>query len=299
MEPATEGSVDAPAVADAPAGTPDVQPAVVDNGSAAPADTDPFSGLSEGTRKWVETKGYKSPEDIATAYMNAEQKLGASVTVPKEDAPKEEWDKFYSRLPEAMRPPESPDKYEFARPEGLPEDLPYNQEMADVSKTWMHEAGLNGKQAQAIHDRFAGYMADQQKQALAAQAEAVEATHADLTKEWGPTDSEGFKAKQELASRAAKKLGLMESFQKGGLVLADGAMTDPQLAKALSVVGETMFKEDTIGNDPLAVGGNPFKRDNAGNRNLSGINSLVKNDPERAKRLAREAGEDPKKWGLR
>lgn len=295
-ESAAEGSVEATADAASSAGAPEAQAAVADNGSAATADNDPFAGLQdEGARNWVDTKGYKTPEDIIKAAQSLEQRLGTSLTPPKDDAPAEEWDKFYGKLGR----PESPDKYEFARPEGLPEDLPYNQEMADVSKTWMHEAGLNGKQAQAIHDKFAGYMADQQKQALAAQAEAVEATHADLTKEWGPTDSEGFKAKQELAGRAAKKLGLMESFQKGGLVLADGAMTDPQLAKALSVVGETMFKEDTIGNDPLAVGGNPFKRDNGGNRNLSGINSLVKNDPERAKRLAREAGESPEKWGLR
>jgi len=299
MESATEGSVDAPAVADAPAGTPDVQPEAVDNGSATTTDSDPFSGLSEGTRKWVDTKGYKSPEDIATAYMNAEQKLGSSVTVPKEDAPKEEWDKFYSRLPEAMRPPESPDKYEFTRPEGLPENLPYNQELADTSKNWMREAGLNGKQAQTIHDKFAGFMAEQQTVALKAQADAVEATHADLTKEWGPVESEGFKAKSELMNRAARKLGLTESFQKGGLVLPDGAMTDPQLAKALYAVGETMFAEDTIGNDPVASGGNPFKRDARNARDVAGISALVKKDPERAKRLAREAGENPMDWGLR
>jgi hypothetical protein len=40
---------------------------------------------------------------------------------------------------------------------------------------------------------------------------------------------------------------------------------------------------------------NPFK----GQRNISAISNLVKNDPQKAARLAREAGEDPRNWGLR
>jgi hypothetical protein len=280
------------------AGTPEAQTTGADNGSAAPVTTDPFSGLSEDTRSWVETKGYKSPEDLATAYKSLEQKFGGAVTVPKEDAPKEDWDKFYSKLPEAMRPPESADKYEFKRPEGLPEDLPYSDELATTSKNWMHEAGLNTKQAQAIHDKFAGYMAEQQTAALQAQAAAVESTHADLTKEWGPVDSEGFKAKQALMDRAAKNLGLADSLKRGGLVLPDGSITDPQLAKALAAVGDSMFREDTIGNDPVAVASNPFVKDAKGSLNPTAISTLVKNDPSRAARLCREAGQKPSDWGI-
>lgn len=294
---ATEGSVAEPLAVSA--GAPEAQPAATDNGSPAAPSQDPFSGLSEGARKWVETKAYKSPEDVVSAALSLEQRLGSSVTVPKEDAPKEDWDKFYSKLPEAMRPPETPDKYEFKRPEGLPENLPYSDELASTSKNWMHEAGLNGKQAQTIHDKFAGYMAEQQTAALQAQAQAVEATHADLTKEWGPVDSEGFKAKQELMNRAALKLGLKDPLVKGGLVLPDGSLTDPQLAKALAAIGDSMFREDTIGNDPTATTGNPFKRDGAGNLNASAISALVKSDPSRAARLCREAGSNPADWGIK
>lgn len=289
---AAEGSVAQPSAASA--GTPEVQTAGADNGSAAAASPDPFAGLSEGTRSWVETKGYKSPEDIVTAYRNAEQKLGSAITPPKDDAPAEEWDRFYGKLGR----PEAAEKYEFKLPEGLPESLPYNQDLANTSKAWMFEAGLNQRQAQTVHDKFAGFMAAQQQQALEAQAQAVTTTHDDLVKEWGPQDSEGFKAKLELTNRAVKKLGLMDALQKNGLVLADGAVTDPQIAKAFAVIGETMFKEDTIGADGAPQYGNPFKPGPDGKRNITAMTALKKSDPAKARRLAQEAGEDPRKWGL-
>src|SRR5688572_10116769 len=108
-ESAQAGSVQADASA---AGTPAQPQTPPENGSAGGTAPDPFTGLSEGTRKWVETKGYKSPEDIAVAAQNAESKIGSMVSLPADDAPAEEWDKIMSRLPASMRRPESPDKYE-------------------------------------------------------------------------------------------------------------------------------------------------------------------------------------------
>lgn len=290
---ADAGSVVQPDAA-ASAGTPATQDGGADNGSAAPPASDPFAGLSEDTRSWIATKGYKSPEDIVTAYRNAEQKLGSSINPPKEDAPREDWDKFYSKLGR----PEAPDKYEFKRTEGLPENLPWNAEAEAAFKQWAYEDGLTPRQAQGQLDKFARYQADQFKAAQARVAKDVEAAHDDLVKEWGPTDSEGFKAKQALMDRAAKKLGVMEALQQGGLVLPDGAVTNAQLARALAVVGETMFKDDVIGADGIPVTENPFKRGPDGQRNLQGITALKRSDPERAKRLAREAGENPLDWGL-
>lgn len=293
-EPAAEGSVDAPAIADAPAGNPEVQPAVADNGSPAPAESDPFSGLSEGNRGWVETKGFKSADDIAKSYQQLEQRLGTSLTPPKDDAPTEEWDKFYGKLGR----PETPDAYDLKRPEGLPEEMPWNADAEGEFKKWAHADGLTAKQAQGQLSKFAQFQAEQFKAAQAAQAEAVETTHSELTKEWGAPDSEGFKTKLAMADRAMRKLGLTEAYQKSGLILADGSVTDPQIAKAFAAIGETMFKEDTIGSDPLPTGGNPFKPGPNGERQITAISALIKNDPEQAKRLAREAGENPLDWGL-
>lgn len=289
---ANAGSVPAETQA---AGTPAQPTQALENGSAGAGDN-PFSGLSEGTRKWVETKGYKTLDDALAGGMNAETRLGSAVTIPAPDAPKEEWDKFHSRLPEDMRPVTSPDKIEFKRPEGLPENLPYDDGLASTSKTWMAEAGVTGKQAQLLHDKFAGFMADSAKAQMDAAAKSVETTYDDLVKDWGPTDSEGFKTKLELADRAMKKLDLVDAYKAKGILLPDGSLTDAKIARAFQAIGEAMFREDKIGSDGVRAGENPFKKDAAGGRNMTAISALVKSDPERAKRLAREAGENPDLW---
>ena len=286
---AVEDKADAGSVADdgQSAGAPAVPKAGADNGSAAQADN-PFSGLQdEGARKWVETKGYKTVDDVVTAAHSLEQRMGTVVTPPAADAPKEEWDKFYERLPEERRPLADPGKIEFKRPQDYPEDLPYNEELAEASKPWMAEAGLTRSQAQAMHDKFAGYMAEQAKMQVAEIARQVEATHDDLVKDWGPLESEGFKQKLELADRAMKKLGLVDAYKAKGILLADGSLTDPQIARAFSVIGETMFRDDKIGAGDAVSGGNPFKT-----RDVDAMSAMAKTDPERAKRLAKEAGVD-------
>lgn len=285
MTTAAEGSVDASVRS---AGTPDT-PLVSDNGSTD-TNASPFAGLQdEGTRKWIETKGLKSVEDLAKTAFNQESLLGSSVRLPGQDAKPDEIDKFYSKLGR----PEKPDGYEFKRPEGLPADLPYDETLAGEFKSWAHKEGLAPRQAQGMHDAFASWQAEKATEHMTALTQAVEDTADALVKEWGPQDSEGFKAKHEMANRALKKLGLVESFEKSGIILQGGALTDPQLAKAFSEIGERMFGEDSIDGDSSVGGKNPFKDDTF---NLTDIGNLTKNDPDQARRLAREAGKDPDQW---
>lgn len=286
-------------VAETPAGNPPPQTPPADNGSATGGGNSWLSGLSEGNRKLAETKGWTAPESadkVLSSYAELERMQGESLRMPKPDAAPDEWKNFYSKLGR----PESPDKYEFKRPENLPADIAYSDDLAKAAKPWMHEAGLNPKQAQQVHDKFVGYAAQQEQARKAAIVQAVEQTHDDLIRdpEWGPKDSETFKTKYALADRALKKLGLTEAYQKSGLILSDGSLTDPQIAKAFAKIGEAMFREDTIdGGGGAMTGENPFKRDPAGKIKSPGaISALIKSDPERAKRLAREAGEPESNW---
>jgi hypothetical protein len=286
-------------VASPPAGNLARPPANGDNGSGPPAAKSWFDGLSEGNRKLAETKGWTRTESldrVFTSYAELERQQGESLRVPAADAPREDWDRFHARLPEVMRPLTSPEKVEYMRPDGLPEDFAYSDELAQASKAWAVEAGATPKVAQAYHDRFVGYMAEQAKAQQIALARSVETTHDDLVRDWGPTGSDGFRQKLEVANRAMKKLGLVNAYKAKGILLPDGALTDPQIAKAFHAIGEAMFTEDTIDGGGRSGGANPFKRNAAGERNISAISALVKSDPARARRLAREAGENPDLW---
>lgn len=272
---------------------------LADAGSAPPAAKSWFDGLSEGNRKLAETKGWTKPESldrVFTSYAELERQQGESLRVPAADAPREDWEKFHSRLPEAMRPLTSSEKVEYRRPEGLPENFAYSDELASASKAWAVEAGATPKIAQAYHDKFVGYMAEQAARQEIALARSVEATHDELVRDWGPTDSGGFRQKLEVANRAMKKLGLVDAYKAKGILLPDGALTDPQIARAFQAIGEAMFTEDTIDGGAALRGGNPFRRNAVGDRNISAISALVKSDPARARRLAREAGENPELW---
>ncbi len=282
-----------------PAGNPAQPTPPADNWSAADGGKSWCDGLSEGNRKIAETKGWNKPDGLDKAlssYAELERQQGESLRVPAADAPKEEWEKFHSKLPETMRPVASADKIEFKRPEGLPENLPYNDDFASAIKPAMADAKLSAAQAQAVHDGAVKYLTDQAAAQQVAIAKSVEDTHDNLVKDWGPIDSEGFKQKLEVANRAMKKLGLVDAYKAKGILLPDGSLTDPQIAKAFQAVGDAMFKEDTIGNDGLAGGSNPFKRKADGSRDVTAISALVKSDLERARRMAREAGEDPNVW---
>ena len=290
---------EAGSVAVRPAGNLAAPPASGDNGSAPAAGKSWFDGLSEGNRKLAEAKGWTKAENldrVFTSYAELERQQGESLRVPARDAPKEDWDRFHARLPEAMRPLTSAEKVEYRRPENLPENFAYSDELAQASKAWAVEAGATPKVAQAYHDRFVGYMAEQAQRQEIALARSVEATHDDLVRDWGPTDSDGFRQKLEVANRAMKKLGLVNAYKAKGILLPDGALTDPQIAKAFHAIGEAMFREDTIDGGGRLSTGNPFKRNAAGERNISAISALVKSDPARARRLAREAGENPDLW---
>lgn len=286
---------------EASAGNPAQPSPPVDNGSAAEGAKSWLDGLSEGNRKLAETKGWTADDGWAekalTSYAELERKVGDNLKVPAPDAPKEEWDKFHSRLPEDMRPVSSPDALTYTLPEGLPEDLPYNEDLANASKQWAVELGASAKVAQGYQAKFLSFMADSFKAQQAAVAQKVETTFDELVKDFGPADSKPFKESLEIAKRGAEHFDLIDAFKETGILLPDGTLTNPKIARAFKVIGEKFVAEDTIDGGAVIGGENPFKKLPDGSRNISAISALVKSDPERARRLAREAGEpNPEVW---
>lgn len=295
---ANAGSVDAgnPAPAAAP---------VAVSGSPATGATDWLTGLQdEGNRKAVESKGWKSADDAVRSYTELEKRFSETsakaVTIPGENATPEEIAAFNKR----MGVPDTVDGYQFTMPEGLPPDLPYDNETAKSFKEFAHKQGIPPKMAQAIHDWAAQNTAGGMK----AQAEATAALHAAqedaatkaLSVDWGQPGTEAFKAHADHAYRAIDAFGgdaFEKSLIESGVLSKDkGAIRNPYIARLLAFTGEHLLKEDgfvTGGNAP--AGSNPYA---FGTENMTQQMAIWKRDPSKARALIAAAGKQPSDFGL-
>lgn len=284
------------AAANGPAETADnrAQATVVSNEGSNGNGGDWLAGLSEENRNLVQAKQWGSPEAAVKSYRELEAHASKALRPPGEDATAEEWDAFYAKLGR----PEKPEGYEFALPEGLPEDLPYDDTFAQKFKAWAHDQGLTPKQAHALHDAYVQDFAGQVQSAREAEGKAVEEAHQTLVKEWGNPDTDTYKRKVEMMSRAARQLGgndLYGELAEMGAITKSGEVKRPQLAKALASVGEKLFAEDNLFGGPGSVE-NPFSEKSF---NLTKQGQMIRSDPDRAKALIKAAGLKPSEYGLK
>lgn len=284
----------APASADTAVATSDA----VANGSqnTAPV-TDWTAALPEDTRATVAAKGWKSPADAVKSYRDlmrdyTETKTKAIVP-PGDNAKPEDWAAFYGKLGR----PESADAYEFKLPEGIPPEFPYDATAASKFKSWAHEAGATPRQAQVLHDNFVKDMAGKVAEMQAANTAKATQSHEALVKAWGDPESTTYQRNQEFANRAIRQQGgseLLSELQSLGALGPNGEVMTPHIAKAFAKIGESLYAEDSLYSGPTG-GPNPFSPKS---ENLQAQGEIIRNDPERARALIRQAGIDPKEYRL-
>lgn len=265
------------------------------NGSGQNGKTSITATLTDDNRELWTKKGWGDDINAAVkSYKDLQTEFSArkSLVVPADDADKETQDAFYKQVGR----PDSPDGYTFGVPEGVPADMPYDQNFAAAFKNWSHQAGLNPKQAASIHNEYV-------RSALAAQTAQAEAingkitsTHGELTKDWGQPESEGYKKNVEMARRAMTQLDLTQSFKDAGFIdPRSGMVTDAKVAKALARIGAAQFGEDAMFAGPSGVIDNPFSDKTF---NMTKQSLLIKNDPARAAILIRASGQKPEDFGM-
>ena len=181
--------------------------------------------------------------------------------------------------------------YAFKLPQGLPDNLPYDDAFATEFKGWAHEAGLIPRQAAVIHDKFALRAAKAFQDAEAAKTQRVAQAHRDIQAKWGEEGSVAYNRELEFASRALRKLGLVEGFKAAGMMMPNGMVADASVALAMANVGKTMFAEDSLHGEPgNLTAKNPWKE---GQEDLSEQGRIFKANPEQAKALVIAAGKNP------
>lgn len=244
-----------------------------------------LGGLTEDNRRIAETKGWEDPNQIIQSYDELESHLGRTLNVPDEDASAEDWDRFYARLGR----PDSAEDYQFALPENLPEDFPYDGESAEAFAAWAHEAGLSPQQAQSLHDRFVSHQAQTLDDFHAGNARREGEAYQTLTKAWGGEGSETFARKTAMANAAMRDAGgAMEAFKAAGLLAEDGGVRDARLAVWFAKLGERFFSEDTLdGGGVMDWSDNPFAKQTL---NATQQAQLIRSDPDTAIAYMRAAG---------
>ena len=253
----------------------------------------------EATREWLKSQKIASAKDLATKAYNLDKFVGGAVKVPGKDATDEERAAFYTKLGR----PEQPDKYQFEVPKELPENLPYNADMAAGFKGFAHGIGLSQQQAAAAHDWFvaqqvqeangvAGQVSEQQ------QAVAM-AERSKLEKVWGPVDSDSGRKNAELADRAlrAGPPELLADLTKAGILGPNKEVMNANFGLLLSSLGAAIYAEDGVLRGSAAAVGNPFD-EGSKDFDMTRQMALYKKDPDHARLLIAAAGKQPSDFGL-
>jgi hypothetical protein len=265
-------------------------PATAATGNSGPSNEPGNLDWAKG-KGWVAEDGSVKTEDVLSGYRNLEKKLGSMKTVPGAEAKPEEWDAFHK----SQGWPGEPKAYEFKRPEGLPENLPYDEAMADRFKAWANEARLPAPAAQKLHDMYVGQFAEDLKAFEAEQGQKAKAAHETLVKEWGDPQSEDYIKERDAAVRALRHDkrfdGLEAELKVSGLLTKEGVFTSPGIARLLAAAGKQQQNDTFVGLDgQTAIAGNPFAKETY---NLTEASIIASKDPARARQLAAAAGRDP------
>jgi hypothetical protein len=242
------------------------------------------------SKGWVTTDGQLDTAKLAEGYTSLEKRLGSMVSLPDDKAAPEERDAFFKKLGW----PGDPKGYEFARPEGLPENVSYDEGMVERFKTWANEAKLPKAAAQALHDQYVKQFAEDVTAYEAELVTKAKAAHETLVKDWGQQGTPEYTKQKDAAIRALRSpayAGLEAELKTAGLLTKEGIYTSPAIAKLLAQVGSTMQNDALIGGNANAPA-NPFDK-KAGTFDAAASANLIRTDPAKARLLATAAGWHP------
>lgn len=254
-----------------------------------------LAGLSEENRSLVEAKKWDGdPNALVKGYRELESHAKSALVPPGDDASPDDWSAFYDRLGR----PEKPEGYEFRLPEGVPEDMPYDDTLKAQFQTWAHESGLTPKQAAMMHDFYVQQAGQTYTDAVEWTGAKVTAAHDALVKVWGDPETEGHKRNVELAGRAIRQLGgdaLQSELTQFGFMTERGEVTSALITQMFAKIGEQLYVEDAVYAGPTASV-NPFA--DGPHHNLTEQGKILRSDPKRAKALIQAAGQDPALYRL-
>lgn len=192
--------------------------------------------LPEEAAKDPNITKYKTPEDFYKGFTNLTKMVGAKgVIIPKEDAPPEEYDKFYN----AIGRPEKPDGYRFDEIKDLHKNVVWNKETDNGLANLFHQRGLSQKSANLLRNDFLGMINEISKKQEQKEAEAIKIAEVALRKEWG----DKYETNRQNVAKLILKAGGEEAINAMGG--ENGLGNNPIILKTLAKIA-SLLSEDQI-----------------------------------------------------
>ena len=163
-------------------------------------------------------------------YANAQKLIGKKGIIrPDDEAPPEEWDKYYS----ALGRPEKAEGYTLETPKDIPPEY-FREDLANDFRGWAFEAGITDKAAQTIYNKYL----EKSKEEITAGMKAIETAKADTEKELKGEWGDKYQPNLDLANQVIREYG--DQKVKDSLAAGDPVWNNPNLARFLVKIGQGM-----------------------------------------------------------
>jgi len=192
--------------------------------------------ISEDLRANPSMQNFKSTDDLAKAYLNAQSLIGKEKLILPTSDDDPTWKDVYKRL--GM--PDAPNGYQLAAPEGIPEDFVQPESQTGWSEL-AHKHGLSQRQAAGVYQDYVAQKHAEAEQGIAAHNQAVEEAEQALKREFGPA----WDANKVLAEKTLR-------FAAGDAApaLAQKFGHDPDFMRAMITLGNEL-------SEPILGAGSP------------------------------------------
>ncbi|VDS07908.1 hypothetical protein PARHAE_01088 [Paracoccus haematequi] len=212
--------------------------------------------IPEDARTWMTAKGVTAAADPSEAILKmvgmgqaADRRFGRPIDQvidkPGKDQSLAEWRRAHA---DAFDLPADASGYEITRPEGLTDDIAWNDDLAGKFREKAFELGLSPQDAQEVANMYAGHIAELNGSIERDMREAEAKLSAELDREWGKDAEVKTTRARQAAAALAEQAGLdAEGIKAVVGLLSSGAPGQTLAIKMFAALGEGMAEDKGIG----------------------------------------------------
>lgn len=202
--------------------------------------TPPENWYPEEHKDLVEQQGWKQSGDVIRDYGELQKSASGKIKIPTPESSDEEKNAFYSKTGR----PDTPEGYEFKKPENLPEGMKYDEEFAKQMSIVAHKRGASKELMQELFNAYNEYQTNDYNAVLKDLNDERETNDNTLKAEW----KNDYEPNSEIAKRAYKEL-CDEDF--GKLLLEHNLDNHPVIKRnfhriGLKILSDTLIKGKSV-----------------------------------------------------